>query len=70
MTRREKTGIVLVVTGFLLVLFGCCMVVDNIYWWEAVESNFFHRLNNTVSPDILRRTITIQIIKRDRKCHR
>lgn len=36
MTRREKTGIVLVVTGFLLVLFGCCMVVDNIYWWVSV----------------------------------
>ena len=36
MTRREKTGIVLVITGFLLVLFGCCMVADNIYWWVSV----------------------------------
>ena len=26
MTRREKTGIVLVITGFLLVLLGCCLV--------------------------------------------
>lgn len=29
MTKREKAGIVLVVTGFLLVLFGCCLVADN-----------------------------------------
>lgn len=36
MTKREKAGIVLVITGFLLVLFGCCMVVDNIYWWVSV----------------------------------
>lgn len=36
MTRREKAGIVLVVTGFLLVLFGCCMVADNPYWWVSV----------------------------------
>ena len=31
MTKREKTGIVLVITGFLLVLLGCCMVADNPY---------------------------------------
>ena len=36
MTKREKAGIVLVVTGFLLVLFGCCLVADNIYWLVAV----------------------------------
>lgn len=36
MTRQEKAGIVLVVTGFLLVLFGCCMVADNPYWWVSV----------------------------------
>ena len=36
MTKREKAGIVLVVTGFLLVLFGCCLVADNIYWWVSV----------------------------------
>lgn len=36
MTKREKAGIVLVVTGFLLVLFGCCMVADNPYWWVSV----------------------------------
>lgn len=36
MTKREKAGIVLVVTGFLLVLLGCCMVADNPYWWVSV----------------------------------
>lgn len=36
MTRREKAGVVLVVTGFLLVLFGCCLVADNPYWWMSV----------------------------------
>ena len=36
MTRREKAGIVLVVTGFLLVLLGCCLVADNPYWWMSV----------------------------------
>ena len=36
MTKREKTGIVLVITGFLLVLLGCCMVADNPYWWVSV----------------------------------
>lgn len=36
MTKREKAGIVLVVTGFLLVLFGCCLVADNPYWWVSV----------------------------------
>lgn len=36
MTRREKAGIVLVVTGFLLVLLGCCLVADNPYWWVSV----------------------------------
>lgn len=36
MTRREKTGIVLVITGFLLVLLGCCLVADNPYWWMTV----------------------------------
>ena len=35
MTKREKAGIVLVVTGFLLVLFGCCLVADNPYWWVS-----------------------------------
>ena len=36
MTRREKAGAVLVITGFLLVLFGCCLVADNPYWWVSV----------------------------------
>ena len=36
MTKREKAGLVLVVTGFLLVLFGCCLVADNPYWWVSV----------------------------------
>ena len=36
MTRREKAGAVLVITGFLLVLFGCCLVADNPYWWLSV----------------------------------
>lgn len=36
MTKREKAGIVLVVTGFLLVVFGCCLVADNPYWWVSV----------------------------------
>lgn len=36
MTKREKAGLVLVVTGFLLVLLGCCMVADNPYWWVPV----------------------------------
>ena len=36
MTKREKAGVVLVVTGFLLVLLGCCMVADNPYWWVFV----------------------------------
>lgn len=36
MTRREKAGIVLVVTGFLLVMLGCCLVADNPYWWMSV----------------------------------
>lgn len=36
MTRREKTGIVLVITGFLLVLLGSCLVADNLYWWVSV----------------------------------
>lgn len=36
MTRREKAGVVLVVTGFLLVLLGCCLVADNPYWWVSV----------------------------------
>lgn len=36
MTKREKAGIVLVITGFLLVLFGCCLVADNPYWWVSV----------------------------------
>lgn len=36
MTKREKAGIVLVVTGFLLVILGCCMVADNPYWWVSV----------------------------------
>lgn len=36
MTKREKAGLVLVITGFLLVLFGCCLVADNPYWWVSV----------------------------------
>lgn len=36
MTKREKAGIVLVVTGFLLVLLGSCLVADNPYWWMSV----------------------------------
>lgn len=36
MTKREKAGIVLVVTGFLVVLLGCCLVADNPYWWVSV----------------------------------
>lgn len=36
MTKREKAGMVLVVTGFLLVLMGCCLVADNPYWWVSV----------------------------------
>lgn len=36
MTKREKAGVVLVVTGFLLVLLGCCLVADNLYWWVSV----------------------------------
>lgn len=36
MTRREKAGLVLVLTGFLLVLFGCCLVADNQFWWVSV----------------------------------
>ncbi len=36
MTRREKAGVVLVITGFLLVLLGCCLVADNPYWWVSV----------------------------------
>lgn len=36
MTKREKAGIVLVVTGFLLVMLGCCLVADNPYWWMSV----------------------------------
>ena len=36
MTKREKAGMVLVITGFLLVLFGCCLVADNPYWWVSV----------------------------------
>ena len=36
MTKREKAGVVLVITGFLLVLLGCCLVADNPYWWVSV----------------------------------
>lgn len=36
MTKREKAGLVLVVTGFLLVLLGCCLVADNQFWWVSV----------------------------------
>lgn len=36
MAKREKTGVVLVITGFLLVMLGCCLVVDNPYWWMSV----------------------------------
>jgi len=36
MTKREKAGAVMVITGFLLVMFGCCLVADNQYWWVSV----------------------------------
>lgn len=36
MTKREKAGVVLVITGFLLVMVGCCLVADNLYWWVSV----------------------------------
>lgn len=36
MTKREKAGLVLVITGFLLVLLGCCLVADNQFWWVSV----------------------------------
>ena len=36
MTKREKAGVVLVITGFLLVMLGCCLVADNTYWWVSV----------------------------------
>ena len=36
MTKREKACLVLVAVGFLLVLFGCCLVADNPYWWVSV----------------------------------
>lgn len=36
MTKREKAGVVLVITGFLLVLLGCCLVADNPYWWVSI----------------------------------
>ena len=36
MTKREKAGMVLVITGFLLVLLGCCLVADNQFWWVSV----------------------------------
>lgn len=36
MTKREKAGAVLVITGFLLVLMGCCLVADTPYWWVSV----------------------------------
>lgn len=36
MTKREKAGVALVITGFLLVLLGCCLVADNPYWWLSV----------------------------------
>ena len=39
MTKREKAGVVLVITGFLLVLLGCCLVADNPYWWVSVASS-------------------------------
>ena len=26
----------MVITGFLLVMFGCCLVADNQYWWVSV----------------------------------
>lgn len=39
MTKREKAGVVLVITGFLLVLLGCCLVADNHYWWVSVASS-------------------------------
>ena len=36
MTKREKAGAVMVITGFLLVLLGSCLVADNLYWWVSV----------------------------------
>ena len=36
MTKREKAGLVLVITGFLLVLLGCCLVADTPYWWVSI----------------------------------
>ena len=36
MTKREKASVVLVITGFLLVMLGCCLVADNPYWWMSV----------------------------------
>ena len=36
MTKREKAGVGLVITGFLLVMLGCCLVADNPYWWMSV----------------------------------
>ena len=36
MTKREKAGLVLVITGFLLVLLGCCLVADTSYWWVSI----------------------------------
>lgn len=36
MTKREKAGVVLVITGFLLVMLGCCLIADNPYWWMSV----------------------------------
>lgn len=36
MTKREKAGLVLAITGFLLVLLGCCLVADNQFWWVSV----------------------------------
>lgn len=36
MTKREKAGVVLVITSFLLVMLGCCLVADNPYWWMSV----------------------------------
>lgn len=36
MTKREKAGVVLVIIGFLLVMLGCCLVADDLYWWVSV----------------------------------
>lgn len=36
MIRREKAGAILVITGFMLVMLGCCLVADNPYWWVTV----------------------------------